>query len=76
VSPENELGVCLLATLVTRAAKHLLVLLLAHALATLLDQGTHGLPNLPSGNGKTKIRYRDSHIPGSFNWQDSWFWSS
>jgi hypothetical protein len=33
--------VVLLATLVARATKHLLVLLFAHALATLLDQRTH-----------------------------------
>jgi len=33
--------VVLLATLVACAAKHLLVLLFAHALATLLDQRTH-----------------------------------
>ena len=33
--------VVLLATLVACATKHLLVLLFAHALATLLDQRTH-----------------------------------
>ena len=37
----------LVATLVARAAKHLLVLLLAHALAALLDQRTHEEETLP-----------------------------
>ena len=41
----------LLATLVARAAEHLLVLLLAHALAALLDQRTH----------KGATRYRPTH---------------
>ena len=54
----------LLATLVAGAAKHLLVLLLAHPLAALLDQRTHEVGHA--------TRYRDRHdggvdIPGSFN---------
>ena len=66
----------LLAALVARAAEHLLVLLLAHALAALLDEGTHKVlePIAPFGESGNPIPLGVSD-PGSFNWQDSGFWS-
>jgi hypothetical protein len=43
-------GWLLVATLVARAAEHLLVLLLPHALSALLDQRTHEAETLPGGD--------------------------
>jgi hypothetical protein len=66
----------LLATLVTRAPEHLLVLLLAHALAALLDQRTHkGVETtVPTGKTGNPLPFIGD-LPGSSNWQDSGFWS-
>ena len=57
----------LLAALVARAAQHLLVLLLPHALAALLDQRTHTGGNATGVTGGLRATVPFDGSPGSFN---------